>query len=141
MYFRSTDNGDNWTPVINGLTNTYVLGLAINSHDDIFAATYDYVFRSTDNGENWVQLTNGLTNPYCWCLAINSLDYIFLGTEGGGGVFRSTDNGDTWVQVNNGLTTPNIIDALAINSTMMCLQVLMVMVFSNQQIMAITGPN
>ena len=92
------------------------LSRAINSHDDIFAATYDYVFRSTDNGENWVHLTNGITNPYCWCLAINSLDYIFLGTEGGGGVFRSTDNGDTWTKVDNGLTTPNIVDALAINS-------------------------
>jgi hypothetical protein len=79
--FRSTDNGENWTPVINGLTNTYVLGLAINSNDDIFAATYDYVFRSTDNGESWVHLTNGITNPYCWCFVINSLDYIFLGTK------------------------------------------------------------
>jgi hypothetical protein len=38
--YRSTDDGDNWTLVDNGLTNTYVTALAINSGGDVFAATF-----------------------------------------------------------------------------------------------------
>jgi len=38
--FRSTDNGDNWTQINNGLTNTDVRALAINSSGDIFAGTH-----------------------------------------------------------------------------------------------------
>ena len=55
--FRSTDNGDNWTAINTGLTNTRVHGaLAINSNGDIFAGTIGGVFRSTDNGDNWTAI-------------------------------------------------------------------------------------
>jgi hypothetical protein len=38
--YRSPDDGDNWTLVDNGLTNTYVTALAINSGGHVFAATF-----------------------------------------------------------------------------------------------------
>ena len=38
--YRSTDNGENWTLVNNGLTNTYVYALAINAGGEIFAGTW-----------------------------------------------------------------------------------------------------
>ncbi len=54
--FRSTDNGDNWSAINTGLTNTRVLALAMNSNGDIFAGTRGGgVFRSSDNGDNWRQ--------------------------------------------------------------------------------------
>ena len=37
--FRSTDNGDNWSQINSGLTNSSVRALAINSSGDIFAGT------------------------------------------------------------------------------------------------------
>ncbi len=37
--FRSSDNGDNWSPINTGLTDTDVLALAFNSNGDIFAGT------------------------------------------------------------------------------------------------------
>src|SRR5207249_2650015 len=59
--YRSTDDGDNWTLVDNGLTNTWVTALAINSSGDIFAATLGGgAFRSTDNGDSWTQLNTGV---------------------------------------------------------------------------------
>ena len=51
----------------NGLTNTYVYALAINSGGDIFAATWggaDGIFRPNDNGESWTEVNIGLADPY-----------------------------------------------------------------------------
>ena len=113
--FRSTDNGDSWTEINNGLTSAYVFSFAINSSDHIFAGTSgDGVFRSTDNGDTWTEINNGLTNLVVNSLAINSSDHILAGTYGG--AFRSTDNGDNWMQINNDLTNP-LVYSLAINST------------------------
>jgi len=38
--FRSSDNGDNWIQVNNGLTALFVLSFATNASGDIFAGTY-----------------------------------------------------------------------------------------------------
>jgi len=86
--FRSTDNGENWTGVNNGLTATNVRALAINAvSSHIFAGTFSGVFRSTDNGDSWVAINNGLEFPSVISLAINSSGYIFAGTFEGGGVY------------------------------------------------------
>lgn len=87
--FLSTNNGQNWTAVNNGLTNQNVRALAV-SGNNLFAGTVgDGVFLSTNNGESWAAANNGLTN-----LTINSLaasdKNIFAGTEGAG-VFRGSD--------------------------------------------------
>jgi photosystem II stability/assembly factor-like uncharacterized protein len=103
------DNGDNWTPINNGLEFPFVISLAINSSGDIFAGTLEGggVYRSTDDGDNWTLIDNGLTNTYVPALAINASGHVFAGTWGGG-VFRSTDNGDNWTEVNTGLDVPFI---------------------------------
>jgi hypothetical protein len=114
--FRSTDNGDTWIQINNGLTKTWILAIAINSSDVIFAGTEGGgVFRSIDNGENWTETNIGLVDYEVKALAFNSSDNIFAGTYGGG-VFRSTDNGDTWALVHIGMTNYKV-RALAINSS------------------------
>ncbi len=111
--FHSTDNGNSWTEVNNGLTNLSVLSLAINSRGHIFVGTLgDGVFRSTNNGDSWTAVNAGLTKTVILALAINASGDIFAGT---GGVFRSTNNGDSWTPVNTGLTNATVF-ALAINS-------------------------
>ena len=47
--FRATDNGDTWSPINTGLTNTIVRAFAINSNGDIFAGTGGGVFRSVES--------------------------------------------------------------------------------------------
>ena len=70
--FRSTDNGNSWTQISNGLPiGVSVLSLAINSSGNIFAGTDGSgIFRSTDNGNNWAR--NGLNDRFVYSLAINS---------------------------------------------------------------------
>jgi hypothetical protein len=115
--FRSTNNGDSWTPVNTGLTNTVVYALAINVSGHIFAGTDGGGgFRSTNNGESWMAVNTGLTNTVVSALAINPATRdIFAGTAAGG-VFRSINNGDSWTPVNAGLAN-TVIYALTINAS------------------------
>src|ERR671935_229329 len=60
--FRSTDNGDSWTLVDTGLTNTYVAALTVSPSGDVYAGTWGGgVFRSTDDGDHWAEANTGLT--------------------------------------------------------------------------------
>jgi len=102
--FHSNDDGRTWTPVNNGLTNTFVNALAIKLNGQIFAGTNGSgVFRSAIYATNWTQINSGLTNTFINTLAINSSGHIFAGTRNG--IFRSTDDGGTWAPVNMGLST------------------------------------
>jgi len=113
--FRSTDNGDNWSQINQGITNTTVNSLAINDKGHIFAGAEYGVFRSTDNGGNWTEINNGITNTSVRSLAINDSGHIFAVTIDDGG-FRSTDNGNNWTEINNGLPW-SLVKDLAINDS------------------------
>jgi len=59
--YYSNNNGTNWTNVSNGISDRYIISLAI-SGDDIFAGTYNGIYLTTNNGTNWTEVNNGLTN-------------------------------------------------------------------------------
>ena len=107
--FRSTDNGDSWTPLNTGFPDGTFLSLTINANGYIFAGGDPLggpvgVLRSTDNGDSWEPVNNGLTTSNgINALIVTAGGSLFAGSYGDG-VFRSTDNGDNWTQVNNGLT-------------------------------------
>lgn len=100
--FRSTDNGNSWTP--SGIDN-WVTSL-VASGSRLFAGPMGSgVYRSTDNGSTWTQINTGLTDTHVSALFISesvSGTSIFAGT-GYGGLFRSSDNGATWAAEGKGL--------------------------------------
>ena len=108
--YRSTDNGNNWVPVNNGLLNLRITSLAANAKGDIFAGTDPVmttgggaafiggIFRSTDNGESWNKINNGLTDTVIKVIMVSKKGNIFAGTYYNK-VFCSTDNGDNWSEV------------------------------------------
>src|SRR5262249_39742382 len=63
--FRSTDGGQSWEKINNGLLALYESALAINANGDIFVGA-DFVngaggvYRSTDNGDNWAEINHGV---------------------------------------------------------------------------------
>ena len=83
--FRSTDNGDSWTPVNNGLDCGNIWSLAINPVGTIFAGTAGCgtgVYRSTDNGDSWTLANIGLTSTDVAAPAVNGSNYhVFAGTH------------------------------------------------------------
>jgi len=103
VIYRSTDNGNSWTALRNGLPSTgSVYSLGRDSLGQIYAGFSDYVgiYRSSDNGETWVQV--GLPGYAVLTLAIDPHDHIFAFTAWGP-FFRSVDGGNTWDE----LASPN----------------------------------
>jgi hypothetical protein len=52
---RSTDDGEPWAGINNGLTATNVRALAISLAGDIVAGTFGDAFRSSDNEGSWLR--------------------------------------------------------------------------------------
>ncbi len=109
---RSTDNGDTWQTVNNGLTSLEINDLTLTQSDQLFAVSDSGIFKSTNNGDNWIPKNTGLTNTKITSVTINSPGNIFIGLEdflSNGGVYRSTDSGESWQLVVNGLTDSTVI--------------------------------
>lgn len=106
--YKSTDNGNNWFAVNNGLpANAYNL---FASGNNLFC-NLSYpggVYLSTNQGNNWQNAGNGL--PYFTSvekfLQIGGTIYLLNSgpLQDTGGVFSSTNNGTNWIRTNhNGL--------------------------------------
>jgi ligand-binding sensor domain-containing protein len=112
--FLSSDNGNSWSAVNNGLTNTITFSLAV-SGSDIFTTTFGGVYLTSDKGNNWSVANSGL--PYVQNqidpLAVSNSN-IFAGTFGKG-VYMSSDNGSNWTAVNSGLLEDMRVSTLVIN--------------------------
>ena len=61
--FRSSNNGDSWETVNNGLPLNSIQAMA-NNNGRLFASTYYDIMTSTDNGNLWVPYYNGLGSGY-----------------------------------------------------------------------------
>jgi photosystem II stability/assembly factor-like uncharacterized protein len=97
--YLSTNYGDNWHSVNDGIKIDYIRCFTIND-SNLFAGGDSGVFLSTNNGSSWTSVTNDLP-----CIGVNALtsigSNILAGTNQG--VFRSTDNGQNWSDANNGM--------------------------------------
>ncbi len=117
--FKSTDRGNNWTQINNGLNSleTNVLAVDPNDSDILYLGTDDDgIYKSINGGENWKKLIptasfgvgdiivdpQNSDNVY-----MGTVDYFRLsesrGVLGDFGVYKSTDGGTTWEEFNSGL--------------------------------------
>ncbi len=117
--FLSTNYGQSWTGVNNGLvtfdlTGVNVSALGVNS-TTLFAGTYsEGIFRSTDSGANWVHADSGLRANTINAFGVIG-QYLFVATNSNG-IFRSDDNGNFWTPVNQGLSSTADVQTLLIDS-------------------------
>src|SRR5215468_6479119 len=112
--FRSTDAGGSWLPPGSGLTNSSVLGVAVDPQNAqvVYAGTDGSgVFKSTDGGATWQAASGGFDKP----LAATSVaalvvdpgnSQVVYAATLGSGVFKSGNAGVDWSAVENGLTSP-----------------------------------
>jgi hypothetical protein len=89
--YRSSDNGQTWSQIVNGLSNRDVFSLLVKGNY-IFAGTNGGLFRSSDNGNSWTLVAGGSVHS----LKLICGKDIYAGLLNLGGVIRSTDNGNTW---------------------------------------------
>ena len=120
--YRSTDGGDTWTPVDNGMTYQEIHALAISPNyrldHTLFATSwFGGVYRSTDGADSWQQENYGLPNLRAAGVVISpnyAADRTLLyGTWGDdattAGAYISTDGAESWNYYNDGLTNGYMI--------------------------------
>jgi len=107
--FKSTDGGQSWLPVNQGLEAAAlnILALAIHPQnpDLVYVGTLGKgVFRTTNGGRTWSKSGSGIPPIDVRSVAIDSAnpDIVYAGTDGMA-LFRSTDGGQTWQRSSTGL--------------------------------------
>jgi len=100
--FKTTDGGNNWAEINNGLNGTTknIQAIAVHpdNHDTVFAGLYGFgVYKTIDGGDTWFSANTGITSYLIASLAIdhNNPDIIFAGAEDGG-LFKSINGGASW---------------------------------------------
>ncbi|MGB0386672.1 MAG: C13 family peptidase [Ardenticatenaceae bacterium] len=116
--WKSTNGGNSWSQINNGLSTLNVKSLAISPNygtdQTLFGGTADgEIFKSPNGGASWTQVDGGVASRDVIALAI-SPDYandahVFAATYGDG-ILASTDGGQNWSLRNQGLTTYNLND-------------------------------
>lgn len=110
--FVSSDNGQTWSPINNGLSNLDVRAVAIDGSDNLYAGTSAGVFSYNSGTSTWSEYNSAtLGNKDVKALAFKGSD-LYAGTNGGGIYKISTPSG-VWGQKNNGLASNTVINALA----------------------------
>jgi len=99
--YRSSDNGANFTHIIDGLSDEEVYSISFfrdNFNDEgILAGLYGGgAYISMYNGDSWVRKNTNLSNLGIFSTYTNNENNLYLGTEDG--VFKSTDFGENWEQ-------------------------------------------
>lgn len=108
-FYKSTDGGSNWAPLMSTMTTNYGRTLAIDpvSPNIIYAAPHRMgVHKSTDGGISWAQINNSPVSINAFVIDPFTSDTIYAGSLRG--IFKSIDVGENWTQINNGLV--NIVN-------------------------------
>ena len=108
---KSTNNGDSWIEMNNGLGNKYVRAVARSSTGYLFAGGDYGIYKSTDQGASWNSV--GLNICGVKKVAVNSQNNVFAASWGMG---RSSDLGQTWETINNGIDNYDIRAILVHNN-------------------------
>jgi len=91
--FITSDNGNLWTPVNNGLTSRD-MKYFVTIGDIIYAAADEGVFKSVNHGQTWTAMENGLRKVYVKSMAVCG-NHIFAGSYTKG-MFVSDNFGNSW---------------------------------------------
>ena len=106
--FRSTDNGNIWTPVNTGLHNepggrgrSMDVTAIAEKGNEIYVGIWNTLYFSTDIGDTW-QRVSAIRTPGEISDIVILDDYIYVSALHGTGVWQSKD-GNSWTQINDGL--------------------------------------
>jgi photosystem II stability/assembly factor-like uncharacterized protein len=105
---KSSDGGDAWQDMSEGLESLYVASIAVDPAEPLtlYAGRYagNDVYRSTNGGASWEKVGQGLPAGSVLGLAIDptDTDTLYAATENGA-VYRSENEGEDWEPAGEGL--------------------------------------
>ena len=97
--YRSSDGGDSWSEVNNGISYPEIRSMLIhpkNGHVVYAGTDGGGVFKTTDGGDSWKEINHGLIDKVIRSMAMDPRDpdVIYAGTWHG--VYKTTDGGKNW---------------------------------------------
>lgn len=107
--YKSTDHGNNWQLITNGLTaDKTVVSLAVAPDGNVYAGTVeDGVFRSTNAGQSWQAVNNGIADKNIRFITSNHKNELFASIFYGG-LYYSNDSANSWMDISRGLETTEV---------------------------------
>ncbi len=112
--FKSTNEGDNWFKINNGLPPVRNFYAIVQSGNFLISGgDSPGIWLSADNGSSWFQTTNGVdADEYVYSFFVDgNTVYAAIGSPSAVGI--STDNGNTWTKSTNGITSSQLITGVA----------------------------
>ncbi|MCD6161834.1 MAG: hypothetical protein J7K40_05410, partial [candidate division Zixibacteria bacterium] len=95
---RSTDGGDTWQEINEGLNSRTIHSIEIDPETGIIyiGAFFDGIYRSLDNGDSWEKISNHILQATTTDLAVNwrNSDSVYAATKCG--FYKSADGGLSW---------------------------------------------
>jgi len=112
--YKTIDGGLSWRPTHQGLANTQVESLLIDSQYPriLYAGTMGGVFKTEDGGENWFRVGNGIY----LLMDLQNNSHLYARDENG--IYETIDQGNSWSTVHALKTNcPDAISSWAIHPT------------------------
>jgi photosystem II stability/assembly factor-like uncharacterized protein len=110
--YRSTDFGENWEFLSNGMGEAEWIGaLTCDNEGNIYAGSGEAggaIYLSTNNGDSWANMDTSQTFGDGMSDIIAVENFLLVATHSG--VAKSTDMGQSWVFITNGLNSSKILD-------------------------------
>lgn len=107
-FFRSTNGGNNWSGITNGLTGTggwVTPWIQDPVQPDVLYAGYSQVFKSNNRGSNWFQLGNMSNGSDLTDVKVAPSNTLYIYATNGNSIFRSINGGQTWSNITGTLLT------------------------------------
>jgi len=96
--YRSTDWGDHWAKITEGIGSRFVIGMVIDEKDGktIYAGTDQGIYKSVDSGQTWLPKNTGLDSKVVRSIFLNKSrpEVLFAGTQNG--LYKTVNSGETW---------------------------------------------
>jgi photosystem II stability/assembly factor-like uncharacterized protein len=102
--YRSTDNGNSWSPFTDGLASDYVNDFLV-VRNVVFAATDDGIFRLRADGKSWEEVKSYSQADTNGANGLAFVGGVMYATTYGKGIWASPDLGTTWQPRNQGMLT------------------------------------
>jgi len=96
---KSTDQGQTWSTINNGLADKGVFSLCTDPHNGsiLYAGTVqNTIFKSQNGGTSWSKVSTGPGSDGVWDIVVDPSDSNRLYAAAYRSIYKSTDGGRTW---------------------------------------------